>query len=440
MVILQGAIRAHGCESSTESVNRFKYARIPSLDYLACMWLTIFAACSSSAPTKPPHIARRNVLLVVVDTLRSDAIAGAQTPELDHLKKSADSVDTAWSSSTWTVPSMISMFTGMPVRQHGWSREPGNVNAFPSIPPAPLLAEVLKKKGYGTTALYANDFLAPSLGFSRGFDSYDKIVDRQAPKRVAEAVAEWGPDQPEFLYVHLLGPHSPLLPSEAARSRHGVDSAWFEAHRLGFLIGAAKRNREPGVRDAYRDGYYAVVEDTDARIGEILDALGEHRQDTLIVLTSDHGELLGEHEVFGHGWWVYEPLAHVPLIVEGGVPLPETLSGASVPAIITESLHLEHRWPTAYDAPLLVTQRKDKLAISVNGREKAIWDGSDAELFDLESDPGELSGSPVSEALVQARAAFEARTPAGRYSEDQVQLHQDTTEALQSLGYLGGPE
>ncbi|MCA9297999.1 MAG: sulfatase-like hydrolase/transferase, partial [Phycisphaerales bacterium] len=116
------------------------------------------------------------MLFVVVDTLRADAIARADTPVLDGLGARGEIVPTAWASGTWTVPSMISMFTGMPVRQHGWNREPGNVEQFPKIPPAPTLAEVLARKGFHTTALYANDFLDPDLGYSRGFETYRKSI------------------------------------------------------------------------------------------------------------------------------------------------------------------------------------------------------------------------------------------------------------------------
>ncbi len=387
------------------------------------------------------------MLFVVVDTLRADATRTARTPVLDALVESGDSVDNAWASGTWTVPSMISAFTGMPVRQHGWNREPGNVKHFPAIPTAPMLAEVLKGKGYTTHALVSNAFIDPKLGFDRGFDTFDRMTDAQAPERVRKAVSTWEAEgDKQFLYVHLLGPHSPLKPEETSRSHYELDPAWMEGHRLGFLIGEAKRNQKPGVREAYRKAYHAVIEDSDARLGAILDTLGEHREDTLIVVTSDHGELLGEHDVCGHGWWVWDELAHVPLIVEGGIPLPEQVSGASIPAIITESLDLEVTWPTPHDAQLLVTQRGDKLAMSIDGKTKAIWTPDGAEQYalpapdardSLDARGAESDPQPVSDALTEARAAWERDTPAGTYTDNGVTLHDDTVEALKALGYLG---
>ena len=228
------------------------------------MWPLLFAACSAPTPPAPAHVPRRNVLFVVIDTLRADAVQTARTPVLDELAKSGDSVDNVWSAGTWTVPSMISAFTGMSVRQHGWNREPGNVKHFPAIPEAPLLAEVLQGKGYRTHAVVSNAFIDPRLGFDRGFDRFDRMTDAQAPERVRKAVENWQHDgDKQFLYVHLLGPHSPLRPEEATRTHYDVDASWMETHRLGLLIGEAKRNQKPGARQAYRDAYHAVVEDTD---------------------------------------------------------------------------------------------------------------------------------------------------------------------------------
>ena len=75
---------------------------------------------------------------------------------------------------------------------------------------------------------------------------------------------------------------------------------------------------EEGVREAYASAYRAVIEDTDLLVGDIVAALGEHRDETLIILTSDHGELLGEHNRVGHGTWLYEGLTNVPLIIDRG--------------------------------------------------------------------------------------------------------------------------
>ena len=227
-----------------------------------------------------------------------------------------------------------------------------------------------------------------------------------------------------------------MRPSAAARARYKLDDKWFESPH-GFLIGAAKRNQEDGVRLAYEAGYHAVVEDTDARVGELLELLGEYREDTLVVVTSDHGEMIDDHGFCGHGYWVWEELTHVPFIVDGGGPLPETLSTAALPDVITTSVGVKHAWPvTRHDALPLVSEREGKTAVSPDGRFKGIWDDG-FEVYDLQADPAEANPSENQrEAIHTARREWQLRYPPGILGDDDVTLHPDTIEALKSLGYL----
>jgi hypothetical protein len=252
--------------------------------------------------------------------------------------------------------------------------------------------------------------------------------------RFSPIVMSWSDGKRHFAYVHLLGPHSPLKPSAEARKKFGVEDRWFSG--TGFDVGAAKRNQEPGVRDAYAKAYRAVVEDTDGIVGELVAALGPYRDDTLVVVTSDHGELLGEHGVCEHGSWVWEELTHVPLIVDRPIDLPKAVSISSIPAIVTEALGVEHKWPTPShpEPPALVSQREGKLAIS-DGTRKTIWIDGKAESFDLSVDPDEGNPLPPFPEIDALRAAWEARTPAGSTSMDMVTLSPDTRSALRALGY-----
>jgi hypothetical protein len=380
----------------------------------------------------------RHGLLIVIDTLRADALAEAETPNLDALAASGDAVERAWSAGTWTVPSVVSLMTGMPVRQHGWDLPTGRIGSYPPLPDAPTIASVLSGEGFGTLGLYANPYLAEQLGFDRGFDTWKRSVDRAMPGKLAEHVAStWGDGRRQFAYVHFIGPHSPLKPSAEAAARWEVGEQWLSEPR-GLGIGPAKRDQLPGVRQAYAAAYHAVIEDTDVLIGELIEGLGEHRGDTVVVVVSDHGEMLGEHDKVGHGTMVYEPLTSVPFIVDRGA-LPETLGIASAPAVLTDRLGLRHAWPTAADAALpLVAQREGQLALSPDGHHKGRW-GKDGALttHDLRTDPGEESplAAPTVD-LAAARTAWEATVPPGALDEEAVMLHPDTIEALEALGYL----
>ena len=395
-------------------------------------WLLL--ACSGAAPQKGPTTTPKNVLLIVIDTARADVVAEVDTPNLDALAARGTSVERAWSSGTWTVPSVVSLFTGMAVREHGWDLPAGRIGQYPKLPDAPTLATVLQAADFGTAALYANAYLSESLGFDRGFDSFMRLPDGAMISHFSPIVMSWSDGKRHFAYVHLLGPHSPLKPSPDARKKFGVEDRWVTG--AGFDVGAAKRNQEPGVRDAYARAYRAVVEDTDRLVGELVAELGPYRDDTLVVVTSDHGELLGEHNVCEHGSWVWEELTHVPLIVDRPIDLPKELAISSIPAIVSEALGVEHEWPTPShpEAPALVSQREGKLAISA-GTHKTIWDRESAQSFDLSADLHEEKPLPPFPEIDALRSGWEARTPAGATSMDMVTLSPDTRKALRALGY-----
>lgn len=390
----------------------------------------------NAGPASPSPAVARHALLLVVDTLRADALAAAETPHLDAIAARGDAVERAWSSSTWTVPSVVSVLTGMPVRQHGWNLPTGRIGSYPPLPSAPTLATVLQGAGFGTFGVYANPYLAEQLGFDRGFETWRRASDQSIPKIFASHVEEqWGDGRRHFAYVHLIGPHSPLKPSAAAAARWGVDPTWLSDSR-GLGIGSAKRNREAGVREAYRAAYHAVIEDTDARVGALMAALGAHRDETVVVVVSDHGEMLGEHNKVGHGTMVYEPLTHVPFLVDRG-SLPQTLGIASAPAVLTARLGVAHAWPTAADAALpLVSQREGMLALSVDGKRKGIWEEGSFLTYDLEGDPAELRPLGPDQGLESARAMWEDAVAPGGALADEVTLHQDTIEELRAMGYL----
>jgi hypothetical protein len=412
--------------------------------------LSLLTACTGSEPTTTPSTAEaeaaaegqastapppRNVLVILIDTLRADALAEAETPNIDALAAGGDAVGHAWSAGTWTVPSVVSIFTGMSVRQHGWDLPTGRLGHYPKLPPVPTLASVLHDAGYGTFGLYSNPYLAEELGFDHGFDTWRRSSDTVMAKRLREDVATWGDDRGHFAYLHLLGPHSPLRPSPEARQRWSVDPSWID-EKKGFGIGAAKRGKEEGVREAYAAAYHAVIEDTDVLVGDILAALGEHREDTLVLLTSDHGELLGEHDRVGHGTWLYEGLTSVPMIIDRGA-LPETLGIASIPAIVTDALSVEHTWATAADAALpLIAQREGNVALSADGQHKGVWMDDALSVYDLTAEPLESTPLADDHGLPAERDAWSASVPPGALSEDGVTLHPDTVAELKALGYF----
>lgn len=396
----------------------------------------------------------RHAVFIVVDTLRADAPAVARMPHLHALAASGRSPRLAWAAGTWTVPSVVSMFSGAPVAAHGWDfpfprfmRQESETYA--EVPKVPLLAEVLSEAGFETLGLYNNHMLDQGLGLDRGFDRWEQLGDRKMPERLRAEVAGWpavgeAEGERRFVYLHLLGPHHPLRPSRRAARRWGLRPRLL-MKQGGLQIEDAQAG-DAEAQDLYRRGYYAVAEDVDLILGELVAALGPHAADTLVVLTSDHGELLGEHALVGHEQWVFEPLTAVPFVVRGGeVPLPELMSTAMTADLITRNLGVAHAWPLPLDsASPLQSQRQGKLALSDDGYIKGIWDGEALsqgfEAFDLRADPGEDRPLPrfpqTAAALHMKRAALRLRFGDHRLAPAPRSMGEELLRALESLGYL----
>lgn len=381
----------------------------------------------------------RNAVLIVIDTLRADVLDEVDTPNLDALARRGDRVDLAWGSATWTVPSVISIFTGSHVREHGWDVYHARMkDQLPPLPDAPTLAEVLHDAGFDTSGLFANAILKWPLGFERGFDRWRYTTDADMPGLVTEEVTGWSDGRRRFLYLHLLGPHEPLTPSPEARKRWQLDAAM--AGRAFSLDWVREGGSERDARlETYRRAYRAAVEDADARVGEILAILAPYRDDTLVVVTADHGEMLGDRGRLGHGPSVYEPLTRVPLIAAGAGSLPSRMTGAGVADLVTGTLGVEHVWSVPSDQGLLVSQRAGRLALSPDGRVKGIWSrrGS-VRAFEIAGYPEERRIQKEPDALDEARERFLSEVPEGEITATvPVRVDDETLEALRALGYVG---
>ena len=387
----------------------------------------------------------KHAVVVLIDTLRADRALTAETPNLDALAKRSIVWERAWAPSTWTVPSVISLFTGAFVRTHAWDRPTGELDSAPSISPTlPTLAEALQTEGFETHGYFSNAYLAKELGFDRGFKLWKKTSDARMAEWVRDRLAARQPDQRQFLYLHLLGPHSGLKPSPERRAANGLEDHWFEAHPQGLLIGRAKRAREDGVRAAYRAAYTAAIEDTDRVLGDILEALEPILDDTVVVVTSDHGEELGERNVFGHGWSVAETLTHVPMMASiPGVAAQRRDTGtvAEITDLITDALGLSLNWPVQHPwtGPLM-SERHGKSALLADGRWKGEWEADKLTVLDLASLSGDVNGEVTTDEQAQSRVAelrkaWEDGVEKGRPLQATQRLDEETIQQIKALGY-----
>jgi arylsulfatase A-like enzyme/Tfp pilus assembly protein PilF len=405
------------------------------------------AAWRCRPATLPVSEAGLSVLLITIDTLRADAVgaygdAAASTPWIDRLARDGVRFDQAHAHNVVTLPSHANILSGRLPLDHGVRDNAGF--RFPRD--EDTLATLLKARGYRTAAFPSAFPLAARFGLQRGFDVYDDAFlrgdessevaapERPGPETVAAAQA-WLRAQgeaPTFLWVHLYEPHFPYEPPPPWAARYAQEPYKGE-------VGAAD--------EALRPLLEPLLEK--ARAGR-----------TLVVLTADHGESLGEHGEKTHGIFTYEGPLRVPLIVYAprlfrpavvtevvghadvvptilealAVPVPAGLPGRSLRAVAAGTTPA----PPLYFEALSgnTTRRWAPLHGILRGRTKYI-DLPIPELYDLASDPGETANLAAArpEERERMRAIlqrFRAADPGPSAAVESAQ----TRERLRALGYL----
>ena len=425
----------------------------------------------SIAPGRGPDI-----LLIVVDTLRADrvgAYGGRQTPRIDAWARDATVFLDATSTAPWTLPAHASMFTGLLPRAHGARGLPLDVPgvAAPLGPGAPTLAEGLRERGWSTEGVVANRaFLAASWGLGRGFDRWfceafapdPRGVPYPPADRVAAlvraALAEPS-DRPRFLFVNFMDPHGPYLAREGFVDapdalRDGVAPYGAEwRRRAGDLL--AGEGASAATRAAWSAAYDAEVRYVDHELGALLDALPALGIDgsDLVILTSDHGEYLGEHDLVEHSKDVYEEALRVPMIVRGpGFSPGVDRRPVSVADVYRLALAVadDARWDPPEER-LIVSElywsrkkdlrnrrygkRFDRIRRAYREGPHKVIVGSDGsvESYDLTADPREANPAPEpwTDALRARGEAWVGATPEA--PTDTVQS--GDADALRALGY-----
>lgn len=251
-----------------------------------------------------------NLVVITIDTLRADHLgcygyADARTPNIDMLAQEGVLCDQVYVQFPLTLPSHVSIFTGTnptfhQIRDNNW---------FRLGPRIPTLASILQTYGYRTAAIVSAATLSREKGLSAGFHEYDDvppqterlqyIPERQAGESVTIAIEQLQrflrtPQTPFFLWLHLFDPHAEYIPPQP-------------------------------FRDAFRHNLYdGEVAYTDHELGRFLQVLKSSSQarHTLVVLTADHGEGLGEHGEASHGYFLYKSTLHIPWILHAPGLLP----------------------------------------------------------------------------------------------------------------------
>ncbi len=425
------------------------------------LWCSLLALLSLDSPAQ---LAPPDILLVTIDTLRADRLGSygytpAKTPTIDKLASVGVRFADATTHATLTYPAHVAILTG---------RYPAVFNARingtnPLPEEANTIAERLSDAGYRTGAVVGSVVLDSGLGLDQGFSSYDDriavrpaatvaIADLQRPAgEVTKAAIEWlkgngsprGKGQPWFLWVHYFDPHLPY----AAPPKHA----------------AAAPDRP----------YDAEIAYVDAELGRLLGMVDLRR--TLVIVTSDHGEALGDHGEPDHGFFLYDSTLHVPLIVAGARTIADGSRAAAriVPRVVAEQVRSIDIAPTiadiaglapdpAYDGaslvPLLDGRSRREVPVSLaeswyprlhfgwselRSARVGEWKYIAApkpELYDLRTDRGEDRNLINERGTVAARLATEVKRLSALAARETVvppQPDPATVERLRALGYVG---
>ena len=317
-----------------------------------------------------------NIVVVVMDTARQEPFTRSGpsiTPAIDEISSSGTSYSQAFSAAPWTLPSHASLFTGMFPSKHGTHAGHKRLEQEHD-----LLAEVLSTAGYQTVAVSNNTWISEEFGFGRGFETFHKTwqyvqsdVDlgkvarteegmdklktlarellygnpitnvtnaiygqffrRQyddGARRTNDWIEDWLADRadarPFFLFVNYLEPHLEYRPpEEVAEQFLPAGVSYDEAMAVpqdawGYIAGTVEMTDRDF--EILRALYRAEIAYLDRRIGELREMLEAHGEweNTVFVVTGDHGENIGDHGLMDHQYCLYDTLLHVPLVLHGG--------------------------------------------------------------------------------------------------------------------------
>lgn len=445
------------------------------------LWLS---GCSKSRPAKMP-----NILFISIDTLRKDRCSAYgyhrnTTPNLRKLADNGSIFESAYSPTSTTAPSHATMFTSLYPITHQFKKNGAKLSKEYTT-----LAEALNASGYRTAAVMGSFVLNSKFGFAQGFEFFD---DKFKYSTATCRREKWGgikvdegfdqranvttlkatdflqrykeKDKPFFLFVHYFDPHSPYVPPEPFYSRF------------------APQKKRPSQIEQYSAQYDGEVAFTDHEIGKLMKALEwmGHIDNTLIVITSDHGEGLGQHDNLGHTINLYEEAVRVPLIfywpnhitrnriINAPVELVDLMptildligitddefsfQGQSLSNALCNGSKLDLDRPVYLQRPYFkgiylpilynkkIWLKGEKFAIKVkNWKYIEAKEENTKELFDLNADPQELNNiySSFPEKVTELETRLEKwKNQYAKHNVKQNTISDEDRKRLESLGYV----
>ena len=424
----------------------------------------------------------RNVLVYLIDTLRADKLrvydaqTRVRTPGLDRWLPSATVFERGQTQENWTKPSVATLLSGLMPWEHtattGEAVVPGSVT---------LLSEELAADGFHTGAFVANGYVSDKFGFRQGFGTFRNYIRegrRTQAEHVAADVLEWldarPEDRPFFLYVHTIDPHVPYMPPADVLRTYDpepYDGPVDFARDRGLLekIKIGRLRLAPRDRLRLEALYDGEITYHDTHLAAILDGLGRRglADDTMVVITADHGEELFDHGSVGHGHTVFQELLHVPLLVrvpgltEGDRRVPDAAGLVDVVPTILDALGrpISEEVTGRSLLPLLRGEADDAPRVAVSGfmngwrailigRHKLVHrTAQHVQIYDLRADPREQSDVAPNRPLavrwlrgtlgLALAGELSPRRVGMRHSASATDIDPMTDAQLRALGYVG---
>ena len=343
---------------------------------------------SSDAPDRP------DLILVSIDCLRADHVGAygherPTTPNIDALAADGNVFENAVSVSSWTLPTHMSMLTGLMPTEHGLSR------SSKRAPSTPYMPEILSREGYETIGVVSGLYLSPTFGYEQGFDVYRTLIDEPAETLVnaAQELLFSEPRRPRFLFLHLFDAHWPYLPADEY-----LEQAGGRPHEISDLLKNVINRRPPADAGQIEDTkvlYDAEVAYVDDYLGRFFDELKRRGiyDGALIVLTADHGEGFYEHELWQHSEIIYNEVTRIPLIVKGprgaaARRISELVSQLGIFPTFLEALELE----TPFAHPGLLSLAEKSARFPERVMSEITWEANETRgpLLKLAATRGEL--------------------------------------------------
>ena len=440
------------------------------LNYGLCSLLLFFFSCIVY-PEKPPNwiVKKPNILLIVLDTTRGDHLSSygysrRTSPNLDKLANESVIYTRALANSNSTLPSHASLFTGKLPYSHGAKFDPkGPVSLYDALTAQEefkiirtgllaenekTLAELLKQAGYITGAIVAGPWLKKVFGLQKGFDFYDdeniSTTRGRRARNVSAQALKWLKENHEknfFLFLNYFDPHSPYTAPKK-----------FSA---AFSKSLGKKATKEEKMNAYYDGEILYMDHFIGRVLDFLKVLNVY-DDTWIIVTADHGELLGEHGMVRHGKSLYQEEVYIPLLMkypkgevrpyrsDMPIQLIDILPTICKRLNITIPEGIQGMASSSIDHPIVAeayTKNYTTRAIFI-GNYKFIWKSNGEHmLFNLKDDPSE-NNNLIKQDVGHAKSLkddlinyLSGLPNPGRVGTVQ-KVDKDTQEALKSLGYI----